>query len=465
MRTTLVLVLTAALPSAAVRAADPSRDDVVAAMRKAAGYYHDVVAVRGGYVYYTSLDLKVRHGEGVASPDQVWVQPPGTPTVGLAYLAAYRGTGDRWHLDAATDAARALVYGQLKSGGWTNAIDFDPRGARSAAYRNGQGRGKDNSSLDDGITQGALALLMRVDEALDFKDAPIHEAAKFGLDALLAAQFANGGFPQVWTGPADPRPVVKAAYPQYDWRTENRIKAYWTQYTLNDDLAGDVAETLIVAHEVYRDERALAALRRLGDFLLLAQMPEPQPAWAQQYDAAMRPIWARKFEPPAITGRESQDAIGALMTVHSKTGDAKYLAPIPRALDYLAKSTLPDGRLARYYELKTNRPLYMTSKYELTYDDADVPSHYGWKVSSHLDRLRAEHDRLAAGRPAPSSNGRPSAKQVSAILAALDESGRWVSEPDGSPLVGQPKFRQGERYLSSEVFSRNLTTLSRYVAK
>ena len=36
---------------------------------------------------------------------------------------------------------------------------------------------------------------------------------------------------------------------------------------------------------------------RAGDFILAAQMPEPQPAWAQQYDAAMHPAWARKFEP------------------------------------------------------------------------------------------------------------------------------------------------------------------------
>ena len=31
------------------------------------------------------------------------------------------------------------------------------------------------------------------------------------------------------------------------------------------------------------------------------QMPDPQPGWAQQYDYDMRPMWARKFEPAAIT--------------------------------------------------------------------------------------------------------------------------------------------------------------------
>ena len=63
------------------------------------------------------------------------------------------------------------------------------------------------------------------------------------------------------------------------------------------------------------------------------------------------------------------------MKIYRVTGDKKYLEPIPRALAYLKKSRLPDGRLARYYELKTNRPLYMTrdgDEYSLTYDDSQT---------------------------------------------------------------------------------------------
>ncbi len=63
-----------------------------------------------------------------------------------------------------------------------------------------------------------------------------------------------------------------------------------------------MTETLAAAHEIYRDDKCLAAIRRLGDFLLLAQMPEPQPAWAQQYHYDMQPAWARKFEPPRSRG-------------------------------------------------------------------------------------------------------------------------------------------------------------------
>ena len=56
----------------------------------------------------------------------------------------------------------------------------------------------------------------------------------------------------------------------------------------------DVIEMLFFAADVYGDDRYRAAALRAADFLLLAQMPEPQPAWAQQYDENMHPCWARQ---------------------------------------------------------------------------------------------------------------------------------------------------------------------------
>ncbi|MDP6445874.1 MAG: pectate lyase [Pirellulaceae bacterium] len=445
------------------------RNETVLAMKRAAGYYREQVAVHGGYVYFYSLDLQQRWGEGLASKDQIWVQPPGTPTVGMGFLAAFEATGDDYYLQAATAAAEALVYGQMRSGGWTNCIDFNPRGDRVALYRNGRGRGRNTSSLDDGQTASAIRLLIRADRAHQFKHRRIHTAAEVALAALLNAQYPNGAFPQVWDDDKMPDPPARSAsYPEYNWRSEGRIKNYWDMYTLNDNVPGYVAETLIDAHAIYRDDRYLDAARRLGDFLISAQMPDPQPGWAQQYNYEMKPIWARKFEPPAVSGDESQEAVQTLLTIHAATGDDKYLAPIPSALAYLRRSLLTDGRLARYYELKTNIPLYMARKgkvYRLTYDDDELPTHYGWKTDSRLDELSALFNAARSGKQGSSTKPAADRAAIRRIIGQLDQQGRWVSTYGGERLVGQAKLKIGAEYLSSELFSRNLTKLAGHVSK
>lgn len=441
------------------------RTDARTCMKRASEFYVNSVAVHGGYVYYYSPDLRKRLGEGVASPTQIWIQPPGTPTVGLAYLEAWIATKDPFYLDAATNAAHALIYGQLKSGAWTNSIDFDPRG-QTAAYRNGNGTGRNFSTLDDGISQAAIQLVMKADQAHNFRHARIHDAAQTALDALLNAQFANGAFPQGWDETPNPQqPVIPSRYPDYDWRTEGRVKEYWDAYTLNDGAAGTIAETLKMAYEIYGTERYLTALKKLGDFLVLSQMPLPQPGWAQQYGYQMQPIWARKFEPPAIAGRESQDVLKTLVFIYHATGNDQYLAPIPKALRYLRSSVLPDGRLSRYYELETNRPLYMTrtgSTYSLAYDDSKLPRHYGWKVENELDLIQSMYTaaRQSGHEPRQSST---SPAEVRQIVDSLDSNHRWVSRYAGEPLSGQPKFGPGEAYLNSAVFAENLSKLAEFL--
>jgi PelA/Pel-15E family pectate lyase len=373
----------------------------------------------------------------------------------------------------ATEVALALIYGQLQSGGWTNCIDFDPQGTRVARYRSGQGRGRNFSSLDDDQSQSAIRLLIRVDRAHQFQHAAIHDAVNIALDALLMAQFANGAFPQGWEGPVEgEQPQVRARLPDDDWRTAERIKNYWDMYTLNDGLAGSVGKALIEAHETYHDEQYKTALMRLGDFLLLAQLPEPQPAWCQQYNYQMQPIWARRFEPPAISGHESQDVLLALIAIHQYTGDPKYLEPVPRAIRYLRGSLLPDGRLSRYYELRTNRPLYMRrrgNEYSLTYDDSDLPAHYSWKTKPRLDEIESLHGAALHGASLPGdAQERPTAdslaQRAQSILDALDPQGRWISTFGGERLAGSPQFQPGDHYISSAVFSENLELLSEYLS-
>jgi PelA/Pel-15E family pectate lyase len=309
-------------------------------------------------------------------------------------------------------------------------------------------------------------MLMRLDRVLGFKDEKVHEAATYGLNGLLKAQFANGGFPQIWTKAADAKVANKAKYPDYDWKTEGRVKNYWDYPTLNDGLAGTVSEVLIEAHQIYKDAKYKAALEKLGEFLIAAQMPDPQPGWCQQYSYDMVPIWARKFEPAAITGGESQDAMRTLIKIARYTGEKKYLEPIPKAIVYFNKSLLPDGKVPRFYELKTNKPLYMNTKYELTYEDTDLPTHYGFKVSANFKQIEKAYDDAKAGRvvetkPRTAMQLEPDVRR---ILKELDSEGRWVSVIGTEKLTGQPKFAPGFKFLSSAVFSKNVETLSAFIA-
>ncbi|MCR9202477.1 MAG: pectate lyase [Planctomycetaceae bacterium] len=467
----VVLILTAAIHLTAAAIAQPDAPPTTAQVRQALDraitFYTKSVAVNGGYVYYYSPDLQQRLGEGTASPTQIWVQPPGTPTVGMALLDAWHATQEPRFLASARDAATALIHGQLKSGAWTNSIDFDPAG-QTAAYRNGKGRGRNFSTLDDDISQSALQFLMKCDQATHFNDPVISEAVRVALDALLNSQFSNGAFPQGWDGPIDQQQKsINASYPTCDWRTEGRIKEYWDMYTLNDGLAGTVVETLLVAHDIYNRPDCMAAVVRFGDFLIAAQLPEPQPAWAQQYNHNMQPIWARRFEPPAIAGRESADVLLTLMRIHEVTREPRFLKPIAPAIAWFQRSQLPDGQMARYYELQTNRPLYMqrTSgrNYQLTYDDSRLPKHYGWKNSSPVKKLQRELTRVSAGRPATTSPVSP--QTVREILSSLDKQGRWLSTYHNEPLAGQPKFQPGQQYLSSAVFSQNIHLLASYLSR
>jgi PelA/Pel-15E family pectate lyase len=462
-------------------AAENLRADAEAALRRGVDFFRTQVAVEGTYLWQYSADLSQREGEGAATATQGWVQPPGTPAVGLALLAAWRATSNTTCLDAVRATAHGLARGQLRSGGWTYSIDFSAEGRRKAAYRDAGGtKGRNFTTLDDDTTQCALRFLAQADEALGFRDAKIRECVEFALAALLAAQYPNGAWPQGFDRAPEPEkfPVRKAVVPESWPRVWPGSQNYWLRYTLNDNALATTVETLFELASLYEAKEAGADFNRLaargrvaaakaGDFLLLAQLPEPQPAWAQQYDFDMHPAWARKFEPPAVTGGESQQVLRTLMLLARETGGRKYLAPVPSALAYLRRSRLPDGKLARFYELGSNRPLYFTKGYTLTHDDGDMPTHYAFKVPDRTDAIARDFERL---RDLPDAELRtrktvaaPKATPeltaaVKSIIAAQDARGRWVE--DGQ-LRGAGE--RGGKVIRCETFNRNVETLSRYL--
>ncbi len=477
MRYAISLAVIVVLFPWALSAAEPTRDEAADALQKAVTFFREKVSIEGAYLYRYSEDLSLREGENKATATTAWVQSPGTPAVGEALLAAYERTGEAYLLDAAVAAAHALVKGQLASGGWDYRIEFDPAERKRYAYRaDGPASGKPRNvtTLDDDNTQSAVRFLMHVDRVLEKqgrRDAKIHEATTFALESLLAAQYPNGAWPQRFSAPptAADFPVVKASYPAEWPRTWPNVN-YTSYYTLNDNTLADTIALMFEAAELYGDKRFTEAGQRGGDFLILAQMPDPQPAWAQQYNAQMQPAWARKFEPPAVTGGESQGAMRILMEIYRQTGDKKYLEPIPRALAHLEKSALPSGRMARFYELKTNNPLYFTKEYALVYSDDDLPTHYAFTTTNNLRRIRADYEKLLNTDPAklkpvkkPEKYAASDslAKAARAAIDALDDRGAWVesgklkgeTDPDG----------KAKRIITTGTFMKNVETLSRFL--
>jgi len=465
--------------------AQPTRDEALAVMKKAAIFMTETVAYRGGYVWAVSDDLAMRWGEVPARPSQIWVQA-GTPTVGQALLDAWGATGDVYYLNAARRAVDALVFGQTPHGGWHYFIDFDPKGlphwynTRASRFLFGYEEYRHfygNATYDDEVTPDAAKFLLRFyTTTLETAyRAPLLKA----LDFVLESQYPNGAWPQ--------------RYPlRYEFAHDG-LPDYTSFYTLNDGAMFGAIELLVEAYHALGDGRYFEAARRGADFLIAVQGPEGQAAWAEQYDTDMRPAAARTHEPAGYVIRESRDAVRTLEMFYVLTGDRRYLRPIPGCLEWydrVNREARDHGRPpARYYEPGTNLPIYVVGT------DARTPEGYGvqeWRKVPpagaevrevvEVAPIRRQYEEVAAldtaaarsayydrhwGRPGPRVAA--TADAVEQVVGALDPRGAWVTDDVMvHEVVDDDRMRPGShvpiRGISTAVFVRNLRLLSAYVA-
>lgn len=418
--------------------------DAAGALKRAAEFMRGL-STQGGYVWRYSLDRKERWGEVPATQTQVWVQPPGTPSMGLTFLRAYEVTKDEWYLRAAKDAAMALVNGQLESGGWDYYIDFSAESPHR--YRQGEhrDRAKNTTTFDDQTTQSAIRFLMEfLITAPAEAHGPIAECAEYALAKVVEAQYPTGAWPQRYDGKQrDPQdyPIKRATIPE-EYPREYLGKSYQSRYTLNDGAQRNCVLLMLEAYEKLGKKQFLHAAEKGGEFLILSQLPPPQAGWAQQYNFDMEPAWARAFEPPALSAKESAGAVQTLIDLYLATGNERYLQPIPAAIEWFERSMLGSKQWARMYELGTNRPIYGdrdgTIHFSIEELSRERREGYGWEGQFEIPKIIRTYARirdrgieaykreLAAKRKTPKLSTELEERARQAI-GSMDSQGRWIA--------------------------------------
>lgn len=382
--------------------AAPSKEQIMTAMKKATRFMVEDVSTRGGYVWSYLPDMSRRWGELEATPDMIWVQPPGTPDMGNLFLDAYHATGDEYYYDAAMKAADALIAGEISTGGWNYFVDFGgPEATRQFYDTVGKNAWRleefqhywGNATFDDNGTAEAMKFILRL--YAEKYDPKYGDEVRRNIDFILDSQYPSGGWPQ--------------RYPIKHEFVHHGLADYTSYITFNDDVTAENVNYLIMANEVLQDQRLMPAIHRGMDVYMLTQQGDPQPGWALQYTPDdLKPAAARSYEPKALATHTTASAIKQLMRFYTLTGDSRYLARLPEAMDWLDSVRLPDrlvknGRqFPTFVEEGTGKILWLhrtgsnvtNGHYYTDQDPSHVIEHYSSTRAIDLDAMRAEYRRL-----------------------------------------------------------------------
>jgi hypothetical protein len=409
------------------------------ALKRAAVYMDETVSYRGGYVWSYAPDLSQQFGEMEAYRTMCWIQPPGTPSVGHAYLDAYHATGDKRFFQAALRTAMAIKYAQRQDGGWNYIHDFAGESSLKRWYntigRNGWRLEEfqhyyGNSTFDDAGTAVAAQLMLRM--YLETGNETFDHATHKAIDFIREAQFgsnmgiADGGWPQRF--PHNPNSISSMPMPNPSQLPPNSWAGmedgdYTLHVTFNDDVMGENIKFLTMCvmslgkkHLVPNIIRAMECMRRL-------QQPAPQAGWSLQHLSrstngrpAGAPAGARSYEPRSLATHTTQTNIRQLFNYFLLTGERKYLTRVPEAIAWLKTCPLPADAAARnpllgggrthptYVQLGTNDAIYVhrygsnihNGAYYYNKDLLATLSHYSAGRAIDIPGLEARYNELAS---------------------------------------------------------------------
>lgn len=453
-RVILPLVAALLLATSGARTQSPSKDEVVAAMKRATTYMTEKVAYNGGYVWNYLPDRSRRWGEMEARETMIWIQPPGTPSMGHLFLDAYHATGDPFYYQATEQIAGALIWGQHPSGGWNYVVDF--AGDRSLADwydtvgKNGWRLEEfqhywGNATFDDAGTAEASKFLLRL--YLEKRDPKYRPALEKAIQFVLDSQYPIGAWPQ--------------RFPHVAEQSTHGLPDYTSYPTFNDDVAAENIDFLVMCYQALGDRRLLDAIMRGMNAFLVTQQGAPQPGWALQYTPDLKPAQARTYEPRSLTTHTTATNLGLLVRFYKLTGETKFLARVPEGIEWLESLKLPPdvapaGRThPTFIEVGTNKPLYIHRRGSNVvngeyYWDANPKGTIGHYSSfrnvdtAALRKMYAEAKALTpeqATKDSPLVSGRglmplpkyfglmPAARgeTTASVVAALNKEGYWLA--------------------------------------
>lgn len=305
-----------------------------------------------------------------------------TPLMTKAWFAA--DSAQRW--------ARNILSFQAPNGGWSKHVDFTlHERKRGESYFAESNEWEWISTIDNGATTEEIRFLVRADSARH--DARFGRAIVRAVDYLLASQYPNGCFPQV--------------YPLQG--------SYHDAATFNDDatvhvlrLLQDVADGHFGVATLDQRTRALAALGAGVECIVDAQLRVDGrlTAWGQQHDPlTLEPVSARSYELRSLAAQESATIVEFLMSLTSPSD--RVVRAVYAATDWLESVattgyTYTDYKLekqasagpiwGRLYEIGTNRVIMANRDGVTLYDWnklTDRRSGYAWYTVKPAETLTA----------------------------------------------------------------------------
>ena len=263
---------------------------------------------------------------------------------------------------------------QTPHGGWPKV--------RDTASKPFDGKSQDlHATFDNGATIDELRFLARAFRATN--ETRYEQAFLKGLTHILKAQYPNGGFPQYY-------PLGKGYHRHitYNDNVMSRILGLLRDISVSSDYAF-----------VKTEDRAnvQAALTKGIDCILRTQIKQDGKltAWCAQHDVkTLEPAWGRSYEPPSISGGESVRVVRFLMSIEEPTpeiinaveGAVEWFRNVAihgiHCEDFTDAEGRNDSRIvkdpdagplwARFYELNTNRPIFLDRDSVVRYSLSEI---------------------------------------------------------------------------------------------